>query len=179
MLSLSLVIWTKGKRSHRQGERRHLDIVFSVNHTMERTAAWQKSTVADVTGAQIHTVRSPNWKADRQRDNLIPLTSIQHSVYASQTEKNTMAGEERERQKINTSRDTHCLLSFLLTNTTTYTYKCDGTVHVEAYTQHEQQKHETVANNTKHRTWYLIPLYYGFKLQSSCRLPLICSRFVL
>lgn len=120
--------------------------------------------------------RLESWQTARQPNS---LTSIQHSVYASQTVKNTMAGEERERQKINTSRDTHCLLSFLLTNTTTYTYECDGTVHVEAYTQHEQQKHETEANNTKHRTWYFIPLYYGFKLQSSCRLPLICSRFVL
>ncbi len=59
--------------------------------------------VANVTGAQIHRqevhdCKATTAEADRHRNNLIPLQA-DNIVYASQTVKNNMAGEERERDK--------------------------------------------------------------------------------
>ena len=59
-----------------------------------------------------------DWRCWQTARQLNSLTSIQHSVYASQTVRNTMAGEERERETKKSIRaETHTVSSLSFSQT--------------------------------------------------------------
>lgn len=183
MLSLSLVNLAKGKRSHRHSERRHLKNVFSVNHTGFLLWSRQRvyrTMVANVNWAQIHRhethkCEATTAKADRHQpthNNLIPLQA-DNIVYASQTLKDNIAGEEIETMKsILAETHTHTLL---YTDTPHTHITSEMALCTYRYTHSISSRqcsatHKTEANNSKHSTWYLKSLYYSFQLQSPMRI---------